>query len=122
MDVPANKILLEIVTPKGRALQATCDEVTAPSSGGEFGVLPGHLPILASVRRTGRLLVVEEGTAPWGFGAEIIARVAEAMQERGPRCARVAAHHLPIPNARPAEDLVLPDAARVLAAMRALCA
>jgi F-type H+-transporting ATPase subunit epsilon len=50
MDVPANKILLEIVTPKGRALSATCDEVTAPSSGGEFGVLPGHLPILASVR------------------------------------------------------------------------
>jgi len=78
-------------------------------------------PILASVRRTGRLLVVEEGTAPWGFGSELVARVAEAMQERGPRCARVAAHHLPIPNARPAEELVLPDAARIVAAMRALC-
>jgi F-type H+-transporting ATPase subunit epsilon len=49
-QVPANKILLEIVTPKGRALHTTCDEVTAPSVGGEFGVLPGHLPILASVR------------------------------------------------------------------------
>jgi F-type H+-transporting ATPase subunit epsilon len=50
MDVPANKILLEIVTPKGRALQTLCDEVTAPSAGGEFGVLPGHLPVLSSVR------------------------------------------------------------------------
>lgn len=50
MDVPQNKILLEIVTPKGRALQQICDEVTAPSVGGEFGVLPGHLPILASVK------------------------------------------------------------------------
>lgn len=49
-DLPANKILLEIVTPKGRALSAVCDEVTAPSTGGEFGVLPGHLPVLASVR------------------------------------------------------------------------
>ena len=78
-------------------------------------------PILDSVRRTGRLLVVEEGTAPWGFGAELITRVVEAMQDRAPRCARVAAHHLPIPNARPAEDLVLPDAARIVAAMRALC-
>jgi F-type H+-transporting ATPase subunit epsilon len=50
MVVPANKILLEIVTPKGRALSAVCDEVTAPSSNGEFGVLPGHLPVLSSVR------------------------------------------------------------------------
>ena len=49
-DVPANKILLEIVTPKGRALSAVCDEVTAPSANGEFGVLPGHLPLLSSVR------------------------------------------------------------------------
>lgn len=49
-DIPANKILLEIVTPKGRALHAICDEVTAPSANGEFGVLPGHLPVLASVR------------------------------------------------------------------------
>lgn len=49
-NVPPNKILLEIVTPKGRALSAVCDEVTAPSSNGEFGVLPGHLPVLSSVR------------------------------------------------------------------------
>ena len=49
-ETPANKILLEIVTPKGRALSAVCDEVTAPSANGEFGVLPGHLPVLASVR------------------------------------------------------------------------
>src|SRR4029077_17765564 len=40
----------EIVTPRGRALTASVDEVTAPSVGGEFGVLPGHLPLLAAVR------------------------------------------------------------------------
>lgn len=45
-----DKIQLEIVTPRGRALTASVDEVTAPSVGGEFGVLPGHLPLLAAVR------------------------------------------------------------------------
>jgi F-type H+-transporting ATPase subunit epsilon len=46
----ADQIQLEIVTPKGRALAATVDEVTAPSVNGEFGVLPGHLPLLAALR------------------------------------------------------------------------
>ncbi len=46
----ADKIDLEIVTPKGRALSVQVDEVTAPSVQGEFGVLPGHLPVVASLR------------------------------------------------------------------------
>jgi F-type H+-transporting ATPase subunit epsilon len=46
----SDKIELEIVTPKGRALAATVDEVTAPSAQGEFGVLPGHLPMVAALR------------------------------------------------------------------------
>ena len=77
-------------------------------------------PILESVRRTGRLLVVEEGTEPWGFGAEVLARVIESTTDRAIRCGRVAAHHVPIPNARPAEALVLPDAERIANAIRSL--
>jgi F-type H+-transporting ATPase subunit epsilon len=46
----ADKIQLEIVTPKGKALDLPVDEVTAPSVEGEFGVLPGHLPLLAALR------------------------------------------------------------------------
>lgn len=46
----ADKIELEIVTPKGRALAASVDEVTAPSVQGEFGVMPGHLPVIAAIR------------------------------------------------------------------------
>ncbi|CAN5925256.1 hypothetical protein BH11MYX4_BH11MYX4_38340 [soil metagenome] len=46
----ADKIELEIVTPKGKALSASVDEVTAPSVAGEFGVLPGHLPVVAALR------------------------------------------------------------------------
>lgn len=41
---------LEIVTPKGKALTVECDEVTAPSIAGEFGVMPGHVPVLAGLR------------------------------------------------------------------------
>lgn len=48
--VDANKIELEIVTPKGLALSAVVDEVTAPSVSGELGVLPGHLPLLAALQ------------------------------------------------------------------------
>ncbi len=79
-------------------------------------------PIVESVRRTGRLLIVEEGTEPWGFGAEVIAKVTELLVDKPPRCARVAALHLPIPNARPMEDAVLPDSARVVAGARRLLA
>jgi F-type H+-transporting ATPase subunit epsilon len=43
-------ITLEIVTPKGRALQASADEVNVPSVDGEFGILPGHLATLAAMR------------------------------------------------------------------------
>ena len=46
----SDKIELESVTPKGHALAASVDEVTAPSVQGEFGVLPGHLPVVASLR------------------------------------------------------------------------
>lgn len=43
-------LTLEIVTPEGRKLHEEVDELTAPSIEGEFGVLPGHLPILAALR------------------------------------------------------------------------
>ncbi len=49
-DKQADKIELEIVTPRGRALSVVVDEVTAPSVEGEFGVMPGHLPLLAALR------------------------------------------------------------------------
>jgi F-type H+-transporting ATPase subunit epsilon len=48
--VAADRIQLEIVTPRGRALSVSADEVTAPSVDGEFGVMPGHLPLLAALR------------------------------------------------------------------------
>ncbi|HEX2731659.1 MAG TPA: ATP synthase F1 subunit epsilon [Polyangiaceae bacterium] len=46
----ADAITLEIVTPDGRKLQESVSAFTAPSVEGEFGVLPGHRPMLAALR------------------------------------------------------------------------
>jgi F-type H+-transporting ATPase subunit epsilon len=45
----ASTLRLEIVTPKGVVLSEDVEEVVAPSVSGEFGVLPGHLPMLAAL-------------------------------------------------------------------------
>ena len=72
----ADKIQLEIVTPRGRALAASVDEVTAPSVNGEFGVLPGHLPLLAALRT---------GIVSYRQGAETIrVAVGVGFAEAGP--------------------------------------
>lgn len=44
------QIALEIVTPDGVKLSSSVDELTAPSVQGEFGVLPGHIPLLAALK------------------------------------------------------------------------
>ncbi len=46
----AGHITLEIVTPDGVALEEEVHDLTAPSVEGEFGVLPGHRPLLAALK------------------------------------------------------------------------
>ena len=41
---------LEVATPLGLALKVEAESVQAPSVSGEFGVMPGHLPLLASLK------------------------------------------------------------------------
>jgi F-type H+-transporting ATPase subunit epsilon len=41
---------LHVVTPEGPALEHEADEVTLPGLLGEFGILPGHVPLLAAVK------------------------------------------------------------------------
>jgi F-type H+-transporting ATPase subunit epsilon len=53
-------IHLEVVTPDGVKLAADVSEFTAPSVDGEFGVLPGHVPLLAALT-TGIVTYVLEG-------------------------------------------------------------
>ncbi len=44
------KLLLEIVTPQGLVFSEEVDEVTASGSEGEFGVLPGHVPFVTTLK------------------------------------------------------------------------
>jgi len=44
------KLLLEIVTPQGLIFSEEVDEVTASGSEGEFGVLPGHVPFVTTLK------------------------------------------------------------------------
>jgi F-type H+-transporting ATPase subunit epsilon len=51
---------LEIVTPEGVQLSEDIDELTAPSVDGQFGVLPGHRPMLAALA-TGIISYIQGG-------------------------------------------------------------
>ena len=76
--------------------------------------------ILDSVRRSGRLLVVEEGIGFAGFGAEVLAQVAEQIAGPPPRMRRLAAPEHPIPASAHLEKAMLPHAATIVEAVRNL--
>jgi F-type H+-transporting ATPase subunit epsilon len=51
MVAEKGKMLLEIVAPSRQVVRSEhVDEVIAPGSEGEFGVLPGHTPFLATLK------------------------------------------------------------------------
>jgi 2-oxoisovalerate dehydrogenase E1 component beta subunit len=75
--------------------------------------------ILASLRKTNRVLVAHEDTRTGGVAGEIIARINELAFEwldAPPR--RVAAHDVPLPFAPTLEDFVLPQTEDLVAACR----
>lgn len=87
----AGKLLLEVVTPEKLLLSQEVDEVIAPGSEGEFGVLPGHCHFL-SMLRIGELSYRVGGTTNYisvlsGFAevtphkVTILAEVAEKAED-----------------------------------------
>jgi pyruvate dehydrogenase E1 component beta subunit len=77
--------------------------------------------ILEAVAQTGRLVTVEENPRLCGWGAEIASIVAEEIfwDLDGP-VVRVTTPHIPLPSADALEDAVLPNAERIVAAVRQL--
>jgi pyruvate/2-oxoglutarate/acetoin dehydrogenase E1 component len=75
-------------------------------------------PILTSVRRTGRLLTVEEGTFTLGWGAEVIARSIEALGSQLQGARRIAAQDLPIPASTALEEEILPGVDDIVSSAR----
>jgi len=72
MVAEKGKMLLEIVAPSRQVVRSErVDEVIAPGSEGEFGVLPGHTPFLATLKM-GMLSFREAGewhhvAIDWGY-------------------------------------------------------
>src|SRR5580692_10304188 len=78
--------------------------------------------IIASVKKTGRAVTVEEGWQQNGVGAEIAARIMEhAFDYLDAPVARVSGKDVPMPYAANLEKLALPSVAEVVAAAKAVC-
>lgn len=79
--------------------------------------------ILASVKRTGKVLIVHEDTLTGGIGAEIAALVSSrGFEYLDAPVRRVASPDAPVPYAPTLEDAYLPDSRKVAAAIRSLAA
>jgi pyruvate dehydrogenase E1 component beta subunit len=78
--------------------------------------------IIESVKKTGRVVTVEEGWRQSGVGAEIAATVTEqAFDWLDAPVTRVTGKDVPMPYAANLEKLALPSVAEVVAAARAVC-
>jgi pyruvate dehydrogenase E1 component beta subunit len=79
--------------------------------------------VIASVRRTGRLLVVHEAVTVSGFGAEVVARIVEGVGPGGLRAVeRLGAPRAPVPFSPVLEDAMRISPQRVAAAMQTVAA
>ena len=80
------KITRNVVTRERKIIDVVVDEVTLPAADGEIGVLPGHTPLLATLRigqlryRTGNS--VHRLVISWGF-AEVLPDRVIVLAERG---------------------------------------
>jgi pyruvate dehydrogenase E1 component beta subunit len=79
--------------------------------------------LLESVRRTHRVLIVDEGWRSGGISAEVGLRIAEqAFYELDAPIARVCTAEVPIPYPKHLEDAALPSVDAIVAAARGLVA
>ncbi|HYR27616.1 MAG TPA: ATP synthase F1 subunit epsilon [Thermoanaerobaculia bacterium] len=84
-DLPG-RIQLTVVSRERRIVDAQVDEVILPATDGEIGVLPGHTPLLATLKigvlryRTGTK--VERLVISWGF-AEVLPDRVIVLAEKG---------------------------------------
>ena len=80
-----------------------------------------HETVVASVKKTNRLVTIEEGWGPMGVGAEVAARVVEhAFDYLDAPPARVCQMDVPLPYAANLEALSLPSVERIVQAARAV--
>jgi len=74
--------------------------------------------VLGSVRKTNRIVVVEEGPRTGGWAGEVLASVTEQALGHLDDAWRIATPDTPIPYSPPLEDAFLPGAGRIAAEIR----
>jgi pyruvate dehydrogenase E1 component beta subunit len=80
-------------------------------------------PVLESVKKTRRAVVVDEGWRSGGLAAEVMARLMEqAFYELDAPVARVCSEEVPMPYAKHLEEAALPQAEKIVAAVKGLFA
>ncbi|HXF69014.1 MAG TPA: alpha-ketoacid dehydrogenase subunit beta [Thermoflexus sp.] len=78
--------------------------------------------LIESAKKTGRVLVLDEGHQSYGVTAELAAAITEgAFYYLDAPVVRLGAMDVPIPFSPPLEDLTVPDPEKVVAAAKALC-
>ena len=75
----ADSLELELVSPEILLLSQPVEMVVVPGTEGDFGVLPGHAPLIANIR-PGALVVFEGGNAAERFF--LVGGFAEVTTER----------------------------------------
>jgi pyruvate/2-oxoglutarate/acetoin dehydrogenase E1 component len=78
--------------------------------------------VLASVGRTGRLLVVDEDYLSFGLSGEVVARVVEGLGGGLRAVKRLCMPDVPLPAAKTLEDAVMPGPDAIAAALRDMAA
>lgn len=118
-------VALSSVLPK---VLAVADELAAAGTRVEVidprTIAPLDLDtILASVHKTGRLLIADEDFGPCGIGAEIAAQVMErAFDDLDAPIRRLNGAHIPAPYSAPLEAAAVPQPAAIRAAIEGLIA
>ena len=81
-----------------------------------------HATVVESVKKTNRLVAVEEGWAPFGLAAEVCQRVTEhAFDHLDAPPTRVSGEDVPMPYAANLEALALPSVEKIVRAAKAVC-
>lgn len=92
-----------------------CAEILIPTLIKPFNIEQ----FIPSIMKTGKVLIVEEGTRTNGWGAELAAAIYEkAFSYLKKPIKRIAAKDFPIANAKSLEDCILPSFNDVLVAVR----
>jgi pyruvate dehydrogenase E1 component beta subunit len=80
-------------------------------------------PVIESVKKTRRAVVVDEGWRSGGLAAEVMARLMEqAFYELDAPVARVCSEEVPMPYAKHLEEAALPQSEKIVAAVKGLSA